>query len=97
MAGCPRGGSGARQPAPVSVAARIAQAKNGLMGGMWPTSQTTKAYADAKAQAPKAIAEANAVIAKAAALSTTLAKYKVTLAAPEPVKLPAAMAAGTKK
>ena len=59
--------------------------------------QTTKAYADAKAQAPKAMAEANAVIAKAATLSATLAKYKVTLTAPEPVKIPASMAAGTKK
>ena len=84
-------------PPPVSVAARITQAKNGLMGGMWPTSMTTKAYDDAKAMAPKAMAEANAVIAKAAALGATLAKYKVTLSAPEPVKLPAAMAAGTKK
>ena len=46
---------------------------------------------------PKAMAEANAVIAKAAALSATLAKHKVTLAAPAPVKLPAALAAGTKK
>jgi hypothetical protein len=79
------------------VTARITTAKNGMMGGMWPTSMTTKAYDDAKAMAPKVFAEANAVIAKAAALSTTLAKYKVTLAAPEPIKLPAAMAAGTKK
>jgi hypothetical protein len=79
------------------VAARITQAKDGMMGGMWPTSMTTKAYDDAKALAPKAMAEANAVIAKAAALSTTLAKYKVTLAAPAPVKVPAATPAGTKK
>ncbi len=85
------------QTPPVSVAARITQAKNGMMGGMWPTSMTTKAYDDAKALAPKAMAEANAVIAKAAALSTTLAKYKVTLAAPAPVKVPAATTAGTKK
>ncbi len=84
-------------PPPVSVTARITQAKNGMMGGMWPTSQTTRAYDDARAMAPKVFAEANAVIAKAAALSATLAKHKVTLSAPEPVKLPAAMAAGTKK
>jgi hypothetical protein len=84
-------------PAPVSVAARITTAKNGMMGGMWPTSMTTKAYDDAKAMAPKAFAEANAVITRAAALSTTLAKYKVTLAAPQAVKLPAAMTVGTKK
>jgi hypothetical protein len=79
------------------VAARITQAKNGMMGGIWPTSMTTKAYDDAKAMAPKAMAEANAVIAKAAALSATLAKHKVTLAAPTPVKVPAAVAAGAKK
>ena len=47
--------------------------------------------------APKAFAEANAVIAKAAALSATLAKHKLTLTAPEQVKLPASMAAGKKK
>jgi photosystem II stability/assembly factor-like uncharacterized protein len=97
------GGGGAQpaatpgQPAVVSVAGRITTAKNGLMGGMWPTSQTTRAYDDAKAMAPKAFAEANAVITKAAALSATLAKYKLTLAAPAPIKLPAATAAGTKK
>ena len=84
-------------PAPVSVTARITTAKSGLMGGMWPTSMTTKAYEEAKAIAPKAFAEANAIIAKAAALSPNLAKFKVTLAAPQPIKLPAAMAVGTKK
>ena len=98
-AGQAAGQAGQATPAPpvVSVAARITQAKNGMMGGMWPTSMTTKAYDDAKAMAPKAFAEANAVIAKAAALSATLAKYKVTLAAPAPIKLPAATTAGTKK
>jgi photosystem II stability/assembly factor-like uncharacterized protein len=75
---------------------RIGQAKNGAMGGIWPGEQTMKAYADVKAQAPKAMADANAAIAKAAALSTTLAKYKVTLTAPEPVKIPASLAAAKK-
>ena len=84
-------------PPVVSVAGRITTAKNGMMGGMWPTAQTTRAYDDAKAMAPKAFTEANAVIAKAAALSATLAKHKLTLAAPAPIKLPAATAAGTKK
>ena len=95
----PAAAAGQAAPAtpPVSVAARITQAKNGMMGGMWPTSMTTKAYDEAKALAPKAMAEANAVIAKAAALSATLATHKVTLAAPAPVKVPAALAAGTKK
>jgi hypothetical protein len=80
----------------VSVAGRIAQAKTGLMGGMWPTAQTIRAYDEAKAQAPKAFAEANAVIAKAAALSGALAKYTLTLEVPEPVKLPAGAVAGRK-
>jgi hypothetical protein len=90
-------GQAGQAPPVVSVAGRITQAKNGMMGGMWPTAQTTRAYDDAKAMAPKAFTEANAVIAKAAALSATLAKHKLTLAAPAPIKLPAAMAAGTKK
>jgi hypothetical protein len=99
------GGRGGAQPAatpgqappPVSVTGRITQAKNGMMGGMWPTAQTMGAYNDAKSLAPKAMAEANAVITKAAVLSTMLAKHKVTLTAPEPIKLAAATAAGTKK
>ena len=78
------GGGGGRRPRaapgqappPVSVAGASRQAKNGLMGGMWPTSMTTRAYDDAKALAPKAMAEANAVIAKAAALSATLASTR---------------------
>jgi hypothetical protein len=89
------GGGGAVTP-PVSVAGRITQAKNGLMGGMWPTAQTIRAYDEAKAQAPKAFAEANAAIARASALSSVLAKYKLTLEVPEPVKLPAVAAAGRK-
>ncbi len=96
-AGQEGGGARGGTPAPVSVAARITQAKNGMMGGMWPTAQTTRAYDDAKAMSPKAFAEANAVITKAAALSTTLAKYKLTLAAPAPIKLPATVTTGTKK
>ncbi len=89
-----RGGGGATSS--VSVAGRITQAKNGLMGGMWPTAQVMRAYDDAKAQAPKALADANAAIARAAALSGTLAKYKLTLEVPEPVKLPAATAGSRK-
>ena len=70
----------------VNLLTRIGQAKNGLMGGMWPSEQTMKAYTDAKAQAPKAMADANALFARAGALSSALAKYKLTLTAPEPVK-----------
>ena len=69
-----------------NVLARITQAKNGLMGGMSPAEQTTRAYNEAKTMAPKVFAEVNAVFTKAAALSSTLAKYNVTLTAPSPVK-----------
>jgi photosystem II stability/assembly factor-like uncharacterized protein len=89
------GGGGAVTP-PVSVAARITQAKNGMMGGMWPTALTLHAYDEAKVQAPKAMAEANAAIAKASALEGVLAKYKLTLEVPEQVKLPAAAAVNKK-
>ena len=68
--------------------ARLTQAKNGLMGGMWPTEQTMRAYADAKTQVPQAIAEANALFTKAAALSSTMAKHQLKLTAPQPVKAP---------
>jgi hypothetical protein len=53
-----------------------------VMGGMWPTDATMKAYNEAKTGTPKAIAEANALFAKAATLSTQLAKYNLTLTAP---------------
>ena len=73
-------------PPPVNLLTRIGQAKNGLMATMPVTEQTTKAYTEAKAQVPKAILEANALFARAATLSTTLAPYKLTLTAPQPVK-----------
>jgi hypothetical protein len=62
------------------------------MAGMWPGEQTMRAYGDAKAQAPKAVAEVNAVIAKATTLSGALAKYRVTLTVPQPIKAPEAAA-----
>jgi photosystem II stability/assembly factor-like uncharacterized protein len=83
------GGGGGAAAGQVSVLGRITQAKNGLMGGMWPTAQVMRAYDESKAQAPKAMADANAVITKAATLGAALAKYKLTLQAPQPVKLPA--------
>ena len=46
----------------------------------------TTAYSQVKAELPKGIADLNAVIAKAATLSTTLAKYNLTLTVPQPVK-----------
>ncbi len=78
------GGRGGTPPR--SVVARVALAKNGLMGGMWPTEQTMRAYTESKAEVPKAIEEANALFAKAGALSTALAKYNLSLTAPAPVK-----------
>jgi photosystem II stability/assembly factor-like uncharacterized protein len=77
-----RGGAGSD-----SLTARLAQAKNALMGGMWPTEQTLKSCSDVKTTVPKAIAEANALFAKAATLSTNLARHNLTLTAPQPVPL----------
>jgi hypothetical protein len=62
-----------------NVMAQVAQAKTGLMGGMWPGEQTMKAYNESKAKMPKAIAEANALITKAQTISTALTKYNITL------------------
>ena len=76
-----RGGAASTEPNPL---ARIGVAKNGLMAGMPSTSDTMKAYNDAKTQAPKALAEADALTAKAAAMSATLAKHNITLKVPVP-------------
>ncbi|HEX6976066.1 MAG TPA: hypothetical protein VF147_16780, partial [Vicinamibacterales bacterium] len=88
------GGGGGRGGAPTGdqPMARAAQAKNGLMATMPLTEGTTKAYADAKAQMPKAVTEASALFAKAATLAPQLAKYNLTLTPPAPIK----PAAGTK-
>jgi photosystem II stability/assembly factor-like uncharacterized protein len=80
------GGGGGRGGATDNLAARLALAKNGLMGGMWPTEATMKAYADSKAQMPKAIAEANTLFTRAATLGSALTKHSLTLTAPTPVK-----------
>ncbi len=84
-AGGGRGGGGGRGAADPSLTGKIAQAKNGLMGGMWPTSITMKAYNDARTEAPKTLSDANALFAKAASVSTSLAKYNLKLDAPKPV------------
>ena len=86
-----RGGGGAAPAAPaappvVNLVTRIGQAKNGLMATMPVTEQITKAYAESKAQVPKAILDANALFARASALSTALAPYKLTLTAPQLVR-----------
>ena len=56
------------------------------MGGMQPGQEVLRAYTESKAEAPKAMADLNAVIAKAATLSTTLAKYNLKLDVPAAVK-----------
>jgi hypothetical protein len=81
------GGGGGRGGGSVdSLVARVAQAKTGLMGGMWPNEITMRAYTDAKTQLPKAITDANSLFARAATLSSALTKYSLTLTAPTPVK-----------
>jgi photosystem II stability/assembly factor-like uncharacterized protein len=86
----PQGRGGGRGGDNPSVVARLGQAKNGLMGGMPVTEQTTRAYTEARTQTPKAIADLNAVIARASTVSTALARYNLTLTVPQPVKMPAA-------
>ena len=78
-------GGGGRGDNP-SIVTRITQAKNGYTAGMPVTEGTTRAYTEAKSQAPTAVADLNAAIAKAAALTPTLARYNLTLTAPQPVK-----------
>ena len=80
------GGGGGRGGPNESILAKVGQAKNGLMGGIWPTEQTMKAYNESKTEVPKAIADGNALFVKAAAMSATLAKYNLTLTAPTAVK-----------
>jgi hypothetical protein len=80
------GGGGRGGGAGDSLVARVAQAKTGLMGGMWPTEITMRAYTESKTQLPKAIADANSLFARAATLSSALTKYTLTLTAPTPVK-----------
>jgi photosystem II stability/assembly factor-like uncharacterized protein len=79
------GGGGGRGAADTSLTGKIAQAKNGLMGGMWPTATTMKAYNDARTEGPKTLSDANGLFAKAASVSTSLAKYNLKLDAPKPV------------
>jgi photosystem II stability/assembly factor-like uncharacterized protein len=80
------GGGGGGRGANESVAARLGQAKQGLMATMSPGEQTTTAYSQVKADLPKAVADINAAIAKAVPLSASLARYNLTLTVPEPIK-----------
>ena len=56
-----RGGGGGGGATDEAWSRRLGQAKNGLMGGMTLGDQTMRAYTEAKAQTPKAIADLNAV------------------------------------
>jgi photosystem II stability/assembly factor-like uncharacterized protein len=74
-----RGGGGT--PGPI---ARAAQAKNGMMGGMWPTQATMNAYDEAKSGFPGAVKQVNDMLKKAQALSAALSKHGITLNVPAP-------------
>ena len=80
------GGGGRGGGAGDSLVARVGQAKTTLMGTLWPTEITMRAYTESKTQLPKAIADANALFARAATLSSALTKHDLTLTAPTPVK-----------
>jgi photosystem II stability/assembly factor-like uncharacterized protein len=86
----PQGRGGGRGGENPSVIARLGQAKNGLMGGMPVTEQTTRAYTEVRTQAPKAVADLNALLTRASTVSTALARYNLTLTVPQPVKMPTA-------
>jgi hypothetical protein len=85
-AGGRRGGAGGGRGGPPSVLTQVGQAKNGMMGGMWPTAQTMRSYESARKDTPSAIDEANALFTKATAVAAALAKYNLTLTAPAPVR-----------
>ena len=78
------GGAGGRggDPTPIS---RLTQAKNGVMGGMWPTQATMSAYTEAKTSVPAAVAEVDGVLSKGRTISAALAKHNVTLSIAAPV------------
>ena len=78
------GGGGGRGGVADSPVARLAQAKNGLMGGMPATSQTLDSYKRSKAEIPKVLEEAQGLLAKLQTLSAALAKHNITLTVPAP-------------
>jgi len=80
------GGGGGRGGGDTTPIGKAATAKNGMMGGMWPTAATLTAYNEAKTGIPAAISEGTAVVAKAQALSAALAKHSITLTVTPPAK-----------
>src|SRR5262249_46451760 len=87
-----RGGGGGRG-ANDSLISRVGAAKSGLMAGMSPGEQTTRAYMEVKSQAPKAITDMNAAIAKASARSGKLCPLNLTLTVPSPITVTGASGA----
>jgi hypothetical protein len=81
------GGRGAPPPDPENVLARTATLKNQLTS-VWetPSAAMVGQYTEAKADMPKAIADANAWLTRAAAVSQALKKSDITLTVPPPVK-----------
>jgi len=74
-------------PDPENVLARTSALKNSLMG-VWesPSAATVRQYSDVRVALPKAVADANALLSRAAALSQTLKTYDITLTVPPAVK-----------
>ncbi|HET7617819.1 MAG TPA: hypothetical protein VFK20_04860 [Vicinamibacterales bacterium] len=75
----PAGGRGFGRGNTDNIAVRLGMTKNALMGGMWPTSDTLAAYADAKVDVPKAAADVKELLTRASTLDTTLTKYNLQL------------------
>ncbi len=84
-----RGGGGGRgaAPDPENVLARTTSLKTQLMA-VWeaPSASSVRQYNDVKVALPKAIADANALLTRAAAMSQALKTYDVTLTVPPTVR-----------
>jgi len=88
------GGGGGGRGANDTLLAKVGQAKSGLMAGMTPGEQTTRAYTEVKNQTPKTITDLNAAITKASALSGRLGPLNLTLTVPSPIAMPVATPPG---
>jgi hypothetical protein len=86
-AGGGTGGFGGGGAPDTSLVGKVATLKNQIMS-IWemPSETYVKQYNDLKASLPKAIADANTFLIKAMTVSQTLAKYRLTLTVPAPVK-----------
>jgi photosystem II stability/assembly factor-like uncharacterized protein len=81
------GGRGGPPPDPENVLARTVTLKNQLVS-VWetPSAAMVGQYTEAKADLPKAVADANAWLGRAATVSQALKKYDITLTVPPVVK-----------